>query len=80
MQFIWQLLNDFRERGPAALAERSAAARGSKWGLVNQQALLGADRIRELEELYLPDEKRRDYESTWGHRTTFQREGTTPKK
>jgi 2-methylisocitrate lyase-like PEP mutase family enzyme len=80
VQFIWQLLNDFRERGPAALAERSSAARASKWGLVDQKGLMGAYKIRALEDLYLPDEKRRDYDSTWGHRSTFQRESAPAKK
>lgn len=75
IQAIWQLLNDFRERGPVALAERSAAARDSKWGLIDQKRLLGAHEIRALEARFLPAEAQRDYEQTWGHRITFEREG-----
>jgi 2-methylisocitrate lyase-like PEP mutase family enzyme len=79
VQAIWQLLNDFRERGPAALAERSAAFRSSKWGLVDQKGLMGADKIRDLEAQFLPAASQRDYDATWGHRSTFQRE-SAPRK
>ena len=40
-------------------------------GRPDTKALLGADKIREIEEHYLPDGQRRDYASTWGHKTSY---------
>jgi 2-methylisocitrate lyase-like PEP mutase family enzyme len=71
LQATWQVLNDFKERGTAALADWDAAARRSKWGRADFRALVGADRVREIEEQFLPESKKRDYDSTWGHKTTF---------
>ena len=48
-----------------------------------QKRLVDADTIRAMENQVLPDESHRDYDGTWGHRTTFVREGaagTTGKK
>ena len=75
IQAVWQLLNDFRERGPAALAERSAAAKASKWGVIDKKRMLGGQDIRALEERFLEADAKRDYDQTWGHRITFEREG-----
>lgn len=80
IQAVWQLLNDFRERGPVALAERSAAAKASKWGVFDAKRMVGASDIRGLEDKYLPQDSHRDYDSTWGHRITFEREGARDKK
>ena len=77
IQSVWQLLNEFRERGPVALAERVAAMRGSRWGLADPAAWTGAKAIRALEERFLPAASRRDYDHTWGHHPSFERE---PKK
>jgi len=77
IQAVWQILNEFRENGPNALAEHSAAMRKSKWGLIDPKKLIGADRIPELEARFLPKSAQRDYEGTWGHRVTFEREGET---
>ena len=79
MQAIWQLLNDFRERGPVALAERSAQAKASKWGVIDAKRMLGASDIRGLEEQFLSQGAHRDYDQTWGHRITFEREGAQNK-
>ncbi len=77
VQAIWQLLNDFRERGPVALAERAAQARNSKWGVIDTKRLVGSEEIRALEDQFLPSGSLRDYDGTWGHRITFQREGAS---
>ncbi|MGH6990004.1 MAG: isocitrate lyase/PEP mutase family protein [Stellaceae bacterium] len=71
LQASWQVLNDFKERGTAALKDWDAAARASKWGRADFRALVGADTVREIEERFLPAQKQRDYETTWGHKTTF---------
>lgn len=69
LQAVWELLNDFRERGPLALAERRDAARASKWGPVrfDSFAALSQEKIKELEDAFLPQEQHRDYEHTFGH-------------
>ena len=79
IQAVWQLLNDFHERGPVALAERTAAFRGGRWGLIDVKTLVGADKIPDLEKQFLPASAQRDYVNTWGHRQTFDREGAPNK-
>jgi 2-methylisocitrate lyase-like PEP mutase family enzyme len=69
LQATWELLNDFKERGPVAMKERREAARNSKWGPVRFDtfASLNQDKIRYIEDNFLPQEKQRDYEHTFGH-------------
>ena len=69
LQATWELLNDFKERGPVALSERRAAARASKWGTVrfDNLSLLNEAKIHEIEDAFLPPEQQRDYEHTFGH-------------
>jgi len=69
LQATWELLNDLRERGPAAMAERREAARRSKWGAVRFDtfAQLTQEQIKAIEDEYLPAEQQRDYEHTFGH-------------
>jgi len=69
LQAVWEALNDFMERGPVAMAERAAAGRASKWGQVrfDSFAQLTQKEIARIEEEYLPKEKQRDYEHTFGH-------------
>jgi methylisocitrate lyase len=69
LEAAWQLLNELRDKGNGALAEWSEAVGNSRWGRTNRRILLGNEKIRELEELYLPQGSKRDYETTWGHRT-----------
>jgi 2-methylisocitrate lyase-like PEP mutase family enzyme len=71
LENAWQLLNELREKGNAALADWRAAIDRSPWGRVDRRRLLGTEKIRELEERYLPRDAQRDYATTWGHRTTF---------
>ncbi|HYZ01678.1 MAG TPA: isocitrate lyase/PEP mutase family protein [Candidatus Binatia bacterium] len=67
-QAVWELLHDFRERGTAAIEEWNARAAESRWGPVDMGRLVGADGVRGLEERYLPQDQRRDYDTTFGHR------------
>jgi 2-methylisocitrate lyase-like PEP mutase family enzyme len=76
LEAAWQLLNELREKGNGALAEWSANVARSRWGRADRRALLGTEKIRELEERYLPAAAQRDYAGTWGHKTAF----TTPEK
>jgi hypothetical protein len=66
-QATWQVLNDFKQRGPIALEEWTRHMQASAWGLPNVGELVGAARIRELEEQFLPDRLQRDYATTFGH-------------
>ena len=66
LQGAWELLNDFHDRGIAALADYAKRASGNTYGRADFRKLVGIDRIRELE-TYLPATQQRDYDSTWGH-------------
>ena len=67
MQCAWEVLNDFKARGTKALDdfyERSAA---SPWGKAEFARFTQAAEVRPLEEAFIPESQRRDYETTWGH-------------
>jgi 2,3-dimethylmalate lyase len=66
-QATWQVLNEFKERGPAALEDWTRQAQASRWGLPDLGGLVGAPRVRELEEQFLPERLQRDYVTTFGH-------------
>jgi 2-methylisocitrate lyase-like PEP mutase family enzyme len=70
-QAIWEMLNDFKERGVDALREASERGRSGRWGPVNIQNLLrpSPHKVAQLEADHLPQEAQRDYENTWGHPT-----------
>ncbi len=74
LQGSWLVLNDFFERGPVAFSDFADRVRASKWGPANQRALVGYERIREIEERFLPESAQRDYETTWGHLGVLNRE------
>jgi 2-methylisocitrate lyase-like PEP mutase family enzyme len=69
LQAAWDMLHDFKERGTAALRDAAERMRNSPWGLADRGALVGTDFIRELEDRFLPDDVRRDYDNTFGHVT-----------
>jgi 2-methylisocitrate lyase-like PEP mutase family enzyme len=69
LQATWELLHEFKARGPAVLEEWNRRAQASPWGMAPraQDPLLPLARIRELEASYLPKEMQRDYQKTFGH-------------
>jgi 2-methylisocitrate lyase-like PEP mutase family enzyme len=67
LQYAWEYLNDFHERGPAALAAHAERTSASKWGRADFRRFVGLDRVREIESAYLPHTQQRDYATTWGH-------------
>lgn len=71
LQAVWELLNDFKERGLAAMEERRQQAAASKWGPVRFHDFVypGPGLVRDMEEHYLPHEAQRDYDTTFGHYT-----------
>jgi 2-methylisocitrate lyase-like PEP mutase family enzyme len=74
MNAAWRVLNDLFERGPDALYEFAAEMRATKWGPADQHALVEFERVRRIEEEFLPQSRRRDYTSTWGHPGVFTSE------
>ncbi len=67
LEASWQVLNDLKERGTAALDEWNEACAASPWGRADARMLTGSGKVREIEEKFLTDEDRRDYDTTWGH-------------
>jgi 2-methylisocitrate lyase-like PEP mutase family enzyme len=68
-QTTWELLHEFKERGPVVLEEWNDRALASKYGAVPRyrDPLLPSKEIAELEEKFIPKELQRDYQNTFGH-------------
>jgi len=69
-QAAWEMLHEFRASGDAAVETWSARAEASPWGRVDTAELVGTPEVRTLEERFLSDVHRRDYETTFGHQPT----------
>ena len=69
LQATWELLHEFKERGPVVLEEWNSKAKGSHWGMVprTQDPILPAEKIRQLEDKFIPAALQRDYQATFGH-------------
>jgi 2-methylisocitrate lyase-like PEP mutase family enzyme len=69
LQATWDLLHEFKERGPVVLEEWNQKAQASKYGVVprTQDPILPAKKIIQLEEEFIPKELQRDYDKTFGH-------------
>ena len=69
LQATWELLHEFKERGPVVLEEWNKKAQASRWGMVprTQEPILPAEKIRQLEDKFIPKELQRDYAKTFGH-------------
>mgnify|MGYP005847418733 CR=1 FL=1 len=65
-QAAWEMLKDFKERGVQALEDWKARLKSKQWVLPPNVVLLDADRVRRLEEQFLPKYLQRDYERTLG--------------
>ena len=70
LQATWELLHEFKERGPVVLEEWNKKAQSSRWGMVprTQDPILPAEKIRKLEDEFIPKELQRDYDRTFGHK------------
>ena len=68
MQAAWHVLHDFKARGLPAIADWQAQMRAGPHGLASFAELTGLPQVRELETRFVPPERQRDYDSTWGHR------------
>jgi 2-methylisocitrate lyase-like PEP mutase family enzyme len=70
LQATWDLMHDFKERGPIVLEEWNKRAAVSRWGVVprTHEPLLETEKIRKLEEAFMPQSLQRDYAKTFGHK------------
>jgi len=69
LQSTWELLHEFRERGPVVLDEWNKKAQASRYGVVprTQDPILPAQKIIRLEDDFIPRELQRNYDKTFGH-------------
>jgi 2-methylisocitrate lyase-like PEP mutase family enzyme len=69
LQATWDLMHEFKERGPVVLEEWNKRAAASPWGVVprTKEPLLEAEKIRRLEAAFIPQSLQRDYAKTFGH-------------
>jgi 2-methylisocitrate lyase-like PEP mutase family enzyme len=61
LQGAWELMNDFKARGPAALADWRKRSAASPYGTADYKAFTGHADVRRIETAYLPAEVQRDY-------------------
>jgi 2-methylisocitrate lyase-like PEP mutase family enzyme len=61
LQGAWELMNDFKARGPAALADWRKRSAAGPYGAADYKALTGHADVRRIETAYLPAEVQRDY-------------------
>jgi 2-methylisocitrate lyase-like PEP mutase family enzyme len=54
LQANWDFLNDFKERGTRVIDEFLQRAAQSPWGVASNGSILGARRIQDMENTYLP--------------------------
>jgi len=69
LQATWELLHEFKQRGPVVLEEWNKKAQASPWGMVprTQDPILPSRKILQLEDEFIPKELQRDYTKTFGH-------------
>ena len=69
LQSTWELLHEFKERGPGVLEEWNKKAQASPWGMVprTQDPILPSTKIRQIEDDFIPQDLQRDYDKTFGH-------------
>ncbi len=69
LQVTWEMMHEFKERGPEVLDEWNKRARASRFGIVprTEEPLLPADTIRKIEDEFIPKSLQRDYARTFGH-------------
>ena len=69
LQSTWEILHEFKEHGPGVLEEWNKKAQASKYGMVprTQDPILPSEKIRKLENDFIPQDLQRDYNKTFGH-------------
>jgi 2-methylisocitrate lyase-like PEP mutase family enzyme len=61
LQGAWELMNDFKMRGPTALADWRKRSAASTYGAVDYKAFTGHADVRRIETAYLPADVQRDF-------------------
>ncbi|MSQ53046.1 MAG: isocitrate lyase/PEP mutase family protein [Betaproteobacteria bacterium] len=69
MQAAWQLLHDMKARGSQAINDWAEGVAKQSAGPADLKKLFNADKIRQIEDLCLPEAARRDYVNTSGGHT-----------
>ncbi|MDB5569995.1 MAG: isocitrate lyase/PEP mutase family protein [Hyphomicrobiales bacterium] len=69
LQAAWRVLNDFRTRGVAALADWRADVASSPYGAIDLSVLTRSGDVKDLERRFLSEDAQRDYATTFGHGT-----------
>jgi len=69
LQATWEMLHEFKQRGPVVLEEWNKKAQAGPWGMVprTQDPILPSKKILQLEDEFIPKELQRDYTKTFGH-------------
>ena len=69
LQSTWELLHEFKERGPAVLEEWNKKAQASPWGWCRAPKTQSCRRqkIRQIEDDFIPQDLQRNYDKTFGH-------------
>lgn len=67
MQAAWQTLNDLRQRGETGLREWRQSIHKARYPAIELKTLTGDAIIRALEERFVPADRQRDYDTTFGH-------------
>jgi 2-methylisocitrate lyase-like PEP mutase family enzyme len=73
MQAAWQLLHDMKARGSLAIDDWAAGVANHPAGRADLKEMFNAGKIREIEELCLPESARRDYVNTAGGQTPLSK-------
>jgi hypothetical protein len=71
LQASWEVLNDFKRRGTAALDDWAKRSAESQYGRPGQADLTRTAAVRRIEDEFLPADLQRDYDRTWGHGASF---------
>ena len=71
MQAAWQLFHDLKQCGKPAIDDWAESVRNSRFGAVQLKTVVNSAKVREIEDKYLPEAAKRDYEGTWGHVTSI---------
>jgi 2-methylisocitrate lyase-like PEP mutase family enzyme len=63
----WAILSALKAGGQEGMSRWKEHLAAGTYGPANQNELLGANGLQDLESRFLPPEAQRDYDSTWGH-------------
>lgn len=71
----WHALHDLKARGTDALRDLAVRANSSPYGRTEVRKLMGYARAKDIEQEFLPENRQRNYDGTWGHVGVMARTG-----